>query len=283
MLTRIHDHLVNNALLLIPMLVIFTMTACEDGVTTPEEMESKFRVQGVKNLKGEDYFNGVFFGRGAVADAIPEIRDVYSMSTGGLSDEDLAAAEADQDRLVQLMKDRDPTFFDRFESAVESGDQVAITSAIDEGSALATLSFLDTPEGRAAFDDAQTPENITEITAQFNAQQSTKQLTESEVEAILSDVDEWSKSDGAAANASANKLCLVLAIVVLAVLLLALLIGIVVGLAVWLAIWLWTYFWSALSANQSYTELQVEQMIGSLADTYGGGGITPVEPVFELR
>lgn len=279
MFNTIQRRLVRNAGFVVPLLVAFGFVACDDGVVTPEEQEARLGATtvGGRNLTGQDYYTGIFFGKGPVASAIPEIKDNYAISLAGFTAEELTSIEAQQAKLLANIAAFDSGFFKRFEAAIESGSQPAIESALQEAGVVTLSAYLQTEEGREALGIAQQPENLSQITAEINERGGVGQMSEDEVRDALRQI-ESSIQSGAGIPQHEFMLCLVLALVVLAAVALLLVIAIAVAVAIWLAVWLHTYFWvfSAKSAGM-LSRLQIEQMIDSLARQYGS--ITHQTPV----
>lgn len=88
-----------------------------------------------RSYTGEEIFRGVFLGQGAVAKMFPEVWDNPAVRPYAAKLQTLKA-KAGTDVLVALLKQKDPTFFGRFEEAMTSGDPVRIDAAMTETSRL---------------------------------------------------------------------------------------------------------------------------------------------------
>jgi len=84
---------------------------------------------------GEEIFRGVFLGQGAVAKMFPEVWDNEAVRPY-VAKLQTPKAKAGTDVLVALLKQKNPTFFDRFKDAMESGDPVRVDGAMSETSRL---------------------------------------------------------------------------------------------------------------------------------------------------
>ncbi len=274
MLSLIRRHLAKNALLTTTLLIVFTITACDDGIVTPEDVESGFGARG-RNLTGQDYYLGIFFGQGVVADSIPEIRNNYAVSQKNFTDEEVATIDQQRDKLMAIVDQYDPNFFKWFESAIETGDHIIVKDSIRRASAVTLFAYLQTEEGQAALGEANDPENLARITDEINAHGGIGEMSMDEVEGLLSSATSMTSPESLQFG-SAAALCLVLALVVVVVLALAVLIAVIVG--VWLALFTWTWVWFA-KAGGAMTELQIERMIHSIATTYSGPQVAPAQPI----
>jgi SdpC family antimicrobial peptide len=284
MFLTIRRRFVQNAVFIVPLLVAFGFVACDDGVVTPEEQEARLgAVVAGRSLEGTDYYEGIFFGKGPVATAIPEIKENYAIVRAEFTEEELSSIAAQQATLLGVIRDYDPGFFDRFEAAIESGNRIAIQNSLKEAGAVTLFAYMNTDEGRQALGLAQQPENIAQITQEINERGGIGQLTEQEVADALRDVE--AAVAGGSNPATANfALCIVLAIAVVVVVAIALLLVLIAAVAVAIALvgWLWvvlhTYVWVwSAKAKGMLTELQIEQLIDSLATRYGP--VAPQTPI----
>lgn len=93
-----------------------------------------------------DYYRGVFFAEGQLAEQIPEIRDYLMMDT---EDEDPQVVQIITDfraRLTNVIGNQDPTFFTEFAAAMQSGDPYVIDAAIHEGAEVTMTAIRSMPE-----------------------------------------------------------------------------------------------------------------------------------------
>ncbi len=92
---------------------------------------------------GETVFRALMFGQGEVAQLFPEIwadeaailqeaRKRMSEQDLEVFDASLKAAEGFWEKLVAAIGEADPTFFDRFAEATQSGDHLVILAALEE-------------------------------------------------------------------------------------------------------------------------------------------------------
>ena len=277
MLSRIQKHLARNTAFMAMLLIAFLFTACDNRMVSPEEIDAKMGgAVAQRNITGKDYYLGIYFGQGVVADTVPEIRDNYAISQRNFTAEELATINHQRDELVSIVQNYDPNFFKWFESAIESGDHLIVKDAMRRASAVTLFAFLQTEEGQTALGEASKPENIAKITEEINANGGIGEMTTDEVEDLLAQAGSMSSPESLQFN-SAVALCLVLALVVLVVLALAVLIAVIIG--VWLALFTWTWVWFA-RVGGAMTELQIERMIHSIATIYSGPQLQPAQPQF---
>lgn len=90
----------------------------------------------VQDFDGETLYRGLVQWRGPAADLVPEVQEVKDLLREPFNDPGLQkyAAEIDEvhDRLLAAIPAIDPTFFDRFEKAIESGDHLLVQRALSE-------------------------------------------------------------------------------------------------------------------------------------------------------
>lgn len=79
----------------------------------------------------ETLFRGIAFGDSHIADSIPEIRDNYKLTSLGLSATSVSEVRNLHNQILNELNVIDPTFLDRFKTAMNSGDQVAIEAMLD--------------------------------------------------------------------------------------------------------------------------------------------------------
>jgi SdpC family antimicrobial peptide len=87
-----------------------------------------------KRLSGEEVFRGLVLGEGTVAEQFPEVWGSFSHRQFTL--EEREAHERTKAQLVADIRQADPTFFDRFGAAMQSGDHLRIERAMDESAVL---------------------------------------------------------------------------------------------------------------------------------------------------
>ena len=87
---------------------------------------------GVKPFNGQQYFEGVVFKAGPVADHIPAIEDHLALKNQ-LSKKDLKVAMEQFKVIEALIAQKHPEFFSEFAQAMESKDHITIQAAIQNG------------------------------------------------------------------------------------------------------------------------------------------------------
>jgi SdpC family antimicrobial peptide len=84
-----------------------------------------------ERLSGEKIFRGLILGEGPVAEHFPEVWPHRDFTLEERERRERTAAQ-----LVEHIRQADPTFFDRFGAATQSGDHLRIERALDESTAL---------------------------------------------------------------------------------------------------------------------------------------------------
>jgi SdpC family antimicrobial peptide len=90
----------------------------------------------VRDFDGETLYRGLVQWRGPASGLVPEVKEIKKLLWEPFNDPYLRkhAVEIEEmhDRLLAEIPAIDPTFFDRFEAAVESGDHLAVQLALYE-------------------------------------------------------------------------------------------------------------------------------------------------------
>lgn len=90
------------------------------------------QVNQMSQFTGKQYFEGIVFKAGPVADHIPAIEDHLALKNQ-LSSKDLGEAMSQFREIEAIIAEKDPEFFAEFASAMESKDHLEIQSAIERG------------------------------------------------------------------------------------------------------------------------------------------------------
>lgn len=106
---------------------------------------------------------GIVLGQGEVAQQIPEIRDFTKVSTVARSEEQRKAIRRFNADLLQKIEDTRPEYFERFRSAIRSGDRIRIQNALDEAGSVVLEAMSEIEEVKKL--RAKLRENLTTRTA----------------------------------------------------------------------------------------------------------------------
>lgn len=93
-----------------------------------------------------DYFRGVFFAEGPLAEQIPEIRDYLMMDTENEDPQVVQIVSDFRARLIDAIVARDPDFMAGFANAMQSGDPYVIDAAIGDGAEMTLNAIRAMPE-----------------------------------------------------------------------------------------------------------------------------------------
>lgn len=131
-----------------------TLNACSTPAPTAMIGSSAVRA----TYDGEALFLGIFFGEGAVGKSLSEIWSGGGAEAMLTSPEQVAKLHRFESAAIASLRSSDPTFFDRFARATQSGDYMAVQSAIDEAAAkleaTAHSYVASAQDGNAVGDDA---------------------------------------------------------------------------------------------------------------------------------
>ncbi|HEX2204495.1 MAG TPA: hypothetical protein VHG91_14385 [Longimicrobium sp.] len=115
-------------------------TGCAGDLSAPTES-----VAEVARYDGETLLRGIFFGQGPVAGLLPELWEGRSVEERAQTPERAAQVRKLQDAVVARIAKEDPSFFGRFESAVRSGDHLAIEAALQDAAKRVKLGLTSQP------------------------------------------------------------------------------------------------------------------------------------------
>ena len=91
-------------------------------------------LKATTQYNGETLFRGLYFGEGPVASHFPEIWHAPQVEQRLSSVEGSEEWVSTKDQAVAWVRNSDPTFFQRFEQDVQSGDHIKVSRAYKEGS-----------------------------------------------------------------------------------------------------------------------------------------------------
>jgi SdpC family antimicrobial peptide len=116
-------------------------TGCQDQVldaaSVPEEDTAP---------SGEVLFRGIMMGEGAVANEIPEIRDLYALENT-IADMKLRQALKEfNDELVDVISTTQPKYFETFRIAMTSGNQLAIREEMQTANQVLLAALQEMPQ-----------------------------------------------------------------------------------------------------------------------------------------
>lgn len=107
---------------LLSLFIILALVSCVDN-PTESVAESDFM--------GKDIFRGIMFGQGPVADYIPEIRDHYKLDYYIHDESQRETIVQITDRIIRLIVEKDPNYFEEFKYNMESSDHLMINDALN--------------------------------------------------------------------------------------------------------------------------------------------------------
>jgi SdpC family antimicrobial peptide len=117
------------------------------------------RTPGQKSgYEGEELFRGILLASGPVAESIPEIRDSRMPRNFIADTKRLAAIEAAHELLIARIKQRDPGFFEKYQSMVQSGNELTVERSFAVGAQAvvdAVLSMDDTGAARKELESGE--------------------------------------------------------------------------------------------------------------------------------
>lgn len=125
-----------SSLLISCMLILALTTGAGDALAAPARPV----------FKGEDFYRGIFLAQGPVANRIPEIRDHLKIDQSKVDPKVMRLINDFYARLIDSIREADPTFMDRFGEAMQSGDHFAIEEMIAEGSNVTLKAMHEMPE-----------------------------------------------------------------------------------------------------------------------------------------
>lgn len=84
----------------------------------------------MQDLSGEDFFNGIYFSQGKVAEMIPEIKNSLKAEDLVESARELSELKKIQSDIIQQIKLDNPSFFTNFKIGIQSGNHIKIESTL---------------------------------------------------------------------------------------------------------------------------------------------------------
>jgi SdpC family antimicrobial peptide len=83
------------------------------------------------NFSGEEIYKGVFFLDGEVANLIPEYEGIRLADV--VSAEVISKYQAKENKVIEIIKSNNPTFFEEFKNDMTSGNHIQVQNAIKRG------------------------------------------------------------------------------------------------------------------------------------------------------
>lgn len=136
-LVRAHPVIVAGSLFLV---------GCHDGATVPDAPEV------ASAPDGETFFRGILLGQGPLVHELRSLRPMLDLTTLVNDPAILAASRELEQRLVRDIRTADPTYFDRFEDALTSGDHLRIRAALHDARRVVFETSMAWPESRPALE-----------------------------------------------------------------------------------------------------------------------------------
>jgi SdpC family antimicrobial peptide len=120
-----------------------TTTGCSEvaGIVAPAEA-----APAAASYSGEELYQGLVLGWGPVAEALPFVRQHYSVTRFENDPAQLQLFEAVQARIVSSIATERPDFFGRFAERIQSGDHFEIDKALREASEVTAVAVRSMPE-----------------------------------------------------------------------------------------------------------------------------------------
>jgi len=276
------------AFLLLAVFRVFFYTGCTTGNATPSSTTLKLKKRN--NYSSEDYFRGIIFQKGPVADLIPESLEANLIksytNTNPKGDQNIVKLES---KIIEKIKQSQPSFLDNFREVMQSGNQILIKDKISETQDLILLSVAensgikvtDPKMARIQLNDfvVQNQNDLKALESEFMSKNITREQYNSEVEKIISK-DKTGILSSFNNVRKKNKYCddqeldMCLALAIAIVLLYAGYIAVVLAAAVETAgvihfsVYLWKVvdFWKGDAGVGSGQGLRYDQYINSIAN-----------------
>ena len=129
--------------------VFVTVTGCDEALISPAHVSPQLsHTQQPQNYSGEEIFRGLVFSHGKVARVIPEKRDHALLTNYIREPEHLKAVENLQARFIKQIRSDNPGYFKSFETALESGNPVAVDRALRDAYQVLANAASELPEVR---------------------------------------------------------------------------------------------------------------------------------------
>ena len=86
----------------------------------------------IESISGEELFKAIYFGKGMVADKLPEVKYLLSFKDYLEDSEQIAIIGEVQENIFLKIKDKNDNFFKVFGEKIQSGDHIKIKAVLSE-------------------------------------------------------------------------------------------------------------------------------------------------------